>query len=75
MHCLSVILCQQYINPEDFFMNDEIFEAKCKAAEDEKAEEDFNWLPNLLNEVLDDELVDWVTNEAYVDHIFGKIPK
>ncbi|KNZ76492.1 hypothetical protein J132_10298 [Termitomyces sp. J132] len=70
---MQVILCQRYIDPEDFFMNDEIFEAKRKAAEDEKAEglkalEDFNWLPNLLNEVLDDELVDWVTNEARVDH-------
>ncbi|KAG5732682.1 hypothetical protein E4T56_gene16821 [Termitomyces sp. T112] len=77
---MQVILCQRYIDPEDFFMNDEIFEAKRKAAEDEKAEglkalEDFNWLPNLLNEVLDDELVDWVTNEARVDHVLKKIPK
>ncbi|KAH0579341.1 hypothetical protein H2248_003481 [Termitomyces sp. 'cryptogamus'] len=73
------VLCQRYIDPEDAFGNSKKFEAQRKAAEVKKVEglkalEDPNWLPNLLNGVLEEEKVDWVTNEARVDHGLGKYP-
>ncbi|KAG5732696.1 hypothetical protein E4T56_gene16808 [Termitomyces sp. T112] len=74
------VLYQRYIDPEYAFGNSRELEAERKAAKVKKVEglkalEDFNWLPNLLNEVIDDDLDDWVTNEARVDHILGKPPK
>ncbi|KAG5349524.1 hypothetical protein C0989_003312, partial [Termitomyces sp. Mn162] len=77
---MQAILSQRYNDPEEYFRNDKKFEAERKAAKVKKAEglkalEDSNWLPNLLNEVLDDEMIDWVTNETRVDHVLGKPPK
>ncbi|KAG5336858.1 hypothetical protein C0989_011740, partial [Termitomyces sp. Mn162] len=74
------VLYQRYIDPEYAFGNSRELEAERKAAKVKKVEglkalEDFNWLPNLLNEVIDDDLDDWVTNEARVDHILGKPSK
>ncbi|KNZ77510.1 hypothetical protein J132_05258 [Termitomyces sp. J132] len=74
---MQVILSQRYNDPEEYFRNDKKFEAERKAAKVKKAEglkalEDSNWLPNLLNEVLDDEMIDWVTNETRVDHLLVK---
>ncbi|KAG5332065.1 hypothetical protein C0989_007265 [Termitomyces sp. Mn162] len=73
------VLYQRYIDPKYTFGNSKDLEADRKAAEVKKvaglkALEDSNWLPNLLNRILDDETVDWVTNEARVDHVLGKLP-
>ncbi|KAG5334147.1 hypothetical protein C0989_004294, partial [Termitomyces sp. Mn162] len=73
------VLCQRYTNPEDTFGSSQKFEAERKVAEVKKAAglkalENSDWLPNLLDELLAHEKVDWVNNEARVDHVLQKSP-
>ncbi|KAH0579077.1 hypothetical protein H2248_003233 [Termitomyces sp. 'cryptogamus'] len=73
------VLCQRYTNPKDTFGSSQKFEAERKVAEVKKAAglkalEDSDWLPNLLDELLAHEKVDWVNNEARVDHVLQKSP-
>ena len=71
---------QRYIDPEGLYEDDESEHerkmAEVKKAKGLKALEDTKWLPNLLNEVLENTTITWdaisITESSSHSEVFGK---
>ncbi|KNZ73535.1 hypothetical protein J132_01342 [Termitomyces sp. J132] len=80
---MKMILSQRYIAPKNDYEEKKRYPASRvmrKAAEDMKVQglqalEDPKWLPNLLQESLDDPMINWEANKGRVDHVLQKFSR
>ena len=73
-------LKERYTDPAIDFEDDEKLQDPRKMAEVQKAKglkalEDTKWLPNLLDDILEDPTINWDTNGARVRHVLQKFPR